>query len=208
MIDVTSNSGWLSCTLRIIHVIQMIVQGQWLNQSELLTVPHVNKSSLSCIRNLIGRHLGCSTPTLFGIRMMHSKKKSLTDNLLMEVLPKKSAVEVRNFFCDIPLIHITVKVTNQDTENKTVITFTPYETYTFEADANLDFEIDLHRTGGDNGAVQSKKFPKQKDESWMVLLGMPDEDDLVAMKRVTLKRTASVTFKVKVPYRKGIILFR
>lgn len=205
MIDVTSNSGWLSCTLRIVHIIQMIIQGQWLNQSDLLTVPHVNLSSLSSIKKVIVRQCqpGCSTATLFGLRMVQPRKQFRLEDLFMEVLSEKSAIEAKAFVCDLPIIHIAIRVADQNTGNKVEVNLNSSEPYTMAADADIEFEIDLHRIGAENMTVHSKKFPKQKDESWILLLGVPDEDELLAMKRIMVKRTASANLRIKVPNKKG-----
>lgn len=201
----SSNSGWLSCTLRIVHIIQMIIQGQWLNQSDLLTIPHVTRSSLSSVRNAIVRQChstGYNISTLFGLRLMtHSQRNIRVENIFMEVFSGKSSVEAKNFIYGIPVTSIAIRVAGL----KSILNLE--EPYTISADANIDFEIDLHRAGPEDRTVQSKKFPKQKDESWILLLGIPDDDALLAMKRVTIKRTASVNLQIKAPERKGKISF-
>ena len=40
MIDVSAHKGYLSTTMNLIHLMQMIVQGRWLDQSILINVPH------------------------------------------------------------------------------------------------------------------------------------------------------------------------
>lgn len=40
MIDVASHKGLLAQTQSMVQIIQMIIQGQWLNQSPLINVPH------------------------------------------------------------------------------------------------------------------------------------------------------------------------
>ena len=36
MIDVSAENGWLSTTLRIMTVMQMVIQARWINESPLL----------------------------------------------------------------------------------------------------------------------------------------------------------------------------
>ena len=36
MIDVSAENGWLSTTLRIMTVMQMVIQARWINESSLL----------------------------------------------------------------------------------------------------------------------------------------------------------------------------
>jgi len=40
MIDISSHKGYLTATMNLVHMIQMIIQGQWLDQSPLINVPH------------------------------------------------------------------------------------------------------------------------------------------------------------------------
>lgn len=39
MIDICSHKGFLNTTLNLVHMIQMIIQGQWLDQSPLINLP-------------------------------------------------------------------------------------------------------------------------------------------------------------------------
>jgi activating signal cointegrator complex subunit 3 len=40
MIDVSAHKGYLKTTMNLIHLMQMIIQGSWLDQSILNNVPH------------------------------------------------------------------------------------------------------------------------------------------------------------------------
>jgi len=44
MVDVSAHKGNLTTTLNLIHLMQMLVQGQWLNQSPLINIPHFTKA--------------------------------------------------------------------------------------------------------------------------------------------------------------------
>ena len=46
MIDVSAECGWLSTVLRIINVMQMIIQARWVNESPLLILPHMEPHML------------------------------------------------------------------------------------------------------------------------------------------------------------------
>ena len=41
MLDVAAESGWLATSLRIQNLLQMVVQGRWITESSLLTLPHL-----------------------------------------------------------------------------------------------------------------------------------------------------------------------
>lgn len=50
MLDVAANEGWLITALSICNLVQMIVQGRWLHDSSLLTLPHVEQHHLYLFR--------------------------------------------------------------------------------------------------------------------------------------------------------------
>ena len=46
MIDVAAHKGFLETTMNLIHMLQMLVQGQWLNNSPFLNVPHFTPETI------------------------------------------------------------------------------------------------------------------------------------------------------------------
>ena len=47
MVDVSADEGWLTTVLRIMLLVQMVIQGRWINDCSLLTLPGIDKSHLS-----------------------------------------------------------------------------------------------------------------------------------------------------------------
>lgn len=50
MLDVAANEGWLVTALSICNLVQMIVQGRWLNDSSILTLPTIEQQHLYLFR--------------------------------------------------------------------------------------------------------------------------------------------------------------
>ena len=50
MIDVSAESGWLTSTLRIMNVMQMVIQARWIHDSPLLMLPRVEPHMLYLFR--------------------------------------------------------------------------------------------------------------------------------------------------------------
>lgn len=50
MIDVSAENGWLATTLRIQNIMQMVVQGRWVNESPFLVLPHIEPHMLYAFR--------------------------------------------------------------------------------------------------------------------------------------------------------------
>uniref|UniRef100_A0A4W6ERU2 Activating signal cointegrator 1 complex subunit 3 n=1 Tax=Lates calcarifer TaxID=8187 RepID=A0A4W6ERU2_LATCA len=55
MLDVAANEGWLVTAISICNLVQMIVQGRWLHDSSLLTLPHVEQQDLYLFRKWANR---------------------------------------------------------------------------------------------------------------------------------------------------------
>lgn len=51
MIDVAAFKGSLKTTLNLIHLMQMMVQGSWLDQSILRNVPHFTDETVKKLGN-------------------------------------------------------------------------------------------------------------------------------------------------------------
>jgi activating signal cointegrator complex subunit 3 len=65
MIDVSAEHGWLATTLRTQQILQMVIQARWVQDSPLLTLPHLEahhmylfKKKGSLLQTLPG--LGCA----------------------------------------------------------------------------------------------------------------------------------------------------
>ena len=50
MIDVSAENGWLATTLRIINVMQQVLQGRWVTDSPFLVLPHIEPHMLYLFR--------------------------------------------------------------------------------------------------------------------------------------------------------------
>lgn len=50
VLDVAANEGWLVTALSICNLVQMIVQGRWLNDSSILTLPTIEQQHLYLFR--------------------------------------------------------------------------------------------------------------------------------------------------------------
>ena len=60
MIDVSADEGWLATVLRTTHLVQMVVQGRWLHDCSLLTLPGIETAHLPLFK--VPRD--CSSATL------------------------------------------------------------------------------------------------------------------------------------------------
>lgn len=205
MLDVAANGGWLSCTLKIIIVMQMIIQGRWLNMPDILGIPHLNDSLLAHLQ----KTLQCEMQKygkfgLMALKLLNDKLGSLVEASLKKVLTEEQTKHVRNFLNGLPMITMQAVITEMSTGIQHNLLLNNSESYTFKADSDLEIQINLCRKGPSGLVVQTKKFPKQKDESWILCCGKPFEDELVCMKRITVKWIASTVMNIKLPANEGI----
>lgn len=71
------------------------------------------------------------------------------------------------------------------------------------ANQEYEFSFSFSRKGKDEGvAVQSSRYPKRKDESWFIIIGKSD-DELVTVKRASLKKRTNVILKIVAPSIRG-----
>lgn len=52
MIDIVADRGWLGAALRLMQVLQMIIQARWVDESALLTLPHLEREHLRLFSSL------------------------------------------------------------------------------------------------------------------------------------------------------------
>lgn len=52
MIDIAAEKGWLASTLRIMQLLQMIIQARWIDEPAVITLPHINKEHLPLFSSL------------------------------------------------------------------------------------------------------------------------------------------------------------
>lgn len=71
MIDICANNGWLSVSLRLINLMQMLTQGMWLYEPDVLCLKHVTKPTLGALQQEVNRNSNlkdCKATTLSGMR--------------------------------------------------------------------------------------------------------------------------------------------
>lgn len=52
MIDIVAENGWLASTLRIMQLLQMVIQARWIDEPAVITLPHINKEHLPLFSSL------------------------------------------------------------------------------------------------------------------------------------------------------------
>ncbi|EPY18912.1 RNA helicase [Strigomonas culicis] len=191
MVDVTANNGHLFATLRIMTLMQCLVQARWwTSASTLLQLPHVTEEMLPAI----AQH--CA-----GIREAAELANAPLDVLFafQRVLERgefglrpAQVMEAMEGVRGLPLIQVGVTLRqlppDPDEEDDDEVSY--------ELTVQLD-RLSHQARGAGGGSVVAPHFGKSKDEQYWLLVGNEATGELVAMKRVNrLQRSTTVTLRV------------
>lgn len=208
MIDIAANNGWLSCSIKIIHLMQMMIQGRWLFESDLLTIPGISKATLSTLskellRNSSLRH--CSADTLPGMKCASIKYKKELSEALINVFGTNRAQELLKHINNIPWLENNIQIIEVEGNETKNINNCVYE---LSPDTEYEVSLNLYRKGpSDKSVVHSPRFPKKKDEGWFTFIGEGDELHSIKRFNVTSKSTVSVKFCTPSKLGKSFSLF-
>ncbi|PFX22952.1 activating signal cointegrator 1 complex subunit 3-like [Stylophora pistillata] len=201
MIDVSSAEGWLATALRCMHLVQMVVQGRWLHDCTLLTLPCVDTALLSLFR-INGRSLECLPELLDAVR----GDRKVLNTMLGDALSPGEITEIFDTLGRLPQISVKIKVRGVWAENERgakeskPISTTPTEGLArdwvpLHAEQEyvliLDITKELCGFRRSNTKAHAPHFPKGKDVGWWVVLGEMDTGELLAVIRVSQVRSSS-----------------
>lgn len=202
MIDITSNAGWLASTLRIINLMQMMVQGRWINEPDLLNIPKVTSASLpSFLREIQTQFKDTTIDCLAKLRFAAIRDEQHLHKALINVYGTQAADGMKKFVRNLPWVDVTFTIQAVDDDSsaaqKDDIILAPGTEY--------NVQVDFYRKGDVSLEVQSKKFPKRKDEGWFLCVGLKEE--LCGIKRVNIKRKGSSSVRLRTPNYQGNFVY-
>ncbi|XP_036173873.1 activating signal cointegrator 1 complex subunit 3 isoform X5 [Myotis myotis] len=219
MLDVTANQGWLVTALNITHLVQMVIQGRWLKESSLLTIPHIEQHHLHIFRKwspgMKGSRVGGPGFIECLPELIHAcgGKEQVFSSMIENELPAPKMKQAWNFLSHLPVIDVALSVKGwwDDSEGHSELSITTmtsdkrndHRWIRLHADQEYVLQVSLqrahvgfHKGKQDNHAV-APRFPKSKDEGWFLILGEVDKRELIALKRVGYVRNhhvASISF--------------
>ncbi|XP_049587818.1 activating signal cointegrator 1 complex subunit 3 [Syngnathus scovelli] len=220
LLDVAANEGWLVTALSVCNLVQMIVQGRWLHDSSLLTLPHVEQQDLYLFRkwsNQKGRgNVECYNGPIEGLPELIatcSGKESIFAAMVGREFPSNQVTQMWAFLSHLPVLEVALSVkgwweeSQQQTERHLPAAGGNLREASSWLDVHADQEYVLQvslrrinqgqqRRKQDNKA-QAPRFPKVKDEGWFLVIGEVDQKALLAVKRIGYVRnhtTVSMAF--------------
>lgn len=207
MLDVAADSGWLSVSLRLALLSQMILQGRWLTDSCLAMLPRVRREDVAPICDALEAEFGGGREwlSLPGLKRLCSEQSSRMREVFAGVIGASGARDVERFLVGLPVVTVKVQTVEEDaTEIQHTIHLNDGKMYGFTAGALVEFKFQLSRRGDGSLEVHSNKFTKQKEESWLLVVGLPEEDVLLASKKLSFRKQKSTSVKLKMPSKKGM----
>lgn len=174
LVDVISSCGWLTPALFAMELSQMIVQATSSNASPLMQLPHFTQQVVDKAKKMKVEDV---------IDLMNMEDD--TRNKLLSSLSQAQLMDVARACNRFPCISLEYKVHNPDD---------------LKAGASARIVVRLARDTMEDdaslGPVYAPFYPKEKEESWWLVVGGP-QNTLVAIKRTTIAK-AQVNVKLDV----------
>ncbi|XP_030091502.2 activating signal cointegrator 1 complex subunit 3 [Serinus canaria] len=220
MLDVAAHHGWLVTSLNITNLVQMVVQGRWIHDSSLLTLPNVELQHLYLFRkwsqgqrkSVRGGYQG-PIECLPELMAACEGKENVFASIVDSELPAAHISQAWNFLCRLPILNVSLSIKGSWDEAVQPQNEVPVPSWTTDtrddkrwiklhADQEYVLQINLHRTqmgyqGKQDSKAMAPRFPKVKDEGWFLILGEVDKKELIALKRtgyVRNRNTVSLAF--------------
>ncbi|KAM9004103.1 activating signal cointegrator 1 complex subunit 3 isoform X1 [Sarcophilus harrisii] len=207
MLDIAANQGWLVTALNITSLIQMVIQGRWINDSSLLTLPNIEQHHLHLFRKWSqGKRKGPPGGYQGPIECLPELiaacegKEKIFNSIVNGELQSTYVTQAWNFLSHLPVIDVdlSIKGSWDSAEGQNELCIPTLATdgrddkkwIKLHADQEYVLQVNLQRVhmGYQKGKQDSKasapRFPKSKDEGWFLILGEIDKKELVALKRV------------------------
>jgi len=175
LVDVISSCGWLTPALFSMELSQMIVQATSSNASPLMQLPHFSQT-------LVDKAKKQKIEDVFDVMNMEDDQRTS----LFQGLSQSQLMDVARACNRFPCISLEYKVQNADA---------------LSAGGSARIVVRLGRDAMEDdatlGPVYAPYYAKEKEESWWLVVGGPN-NALVAIKRITItKSSANVKLDVE-----------
>jgi len=174
LVDVISSCGWLTPALFSMELSQMIVQATASNANPLMQLPHFTQA-------LCDKAKKKKIEDVFDVMNMEDDARTQ----LLDGLSQSQLMDVARACNRFPCISLEYKVQNAEALN---------------CGGSARIVVRLGRDAMEDdqtlGPVYAPYYPKEKEESWWLVVGGPN-NALVAIKRITIAK-ASVNVKLDI----------
>ncbi|XP_032669372.1 activating signal cointegrator 1 complex subunit 3 isoform X2 [Odontomachus brunneus] len=182
MVDTVAERGWLTSTLRIMHLFQMIVQARWIDEPAITSLPYVKATDL---------HLFSSSSLAFPVLCFMTREDyDMLRTALCEEYTENQIREIHRVIREMPIIsvNLTLESTIHDEILRRKIIFKSEDDDPIDVQKNeyCTLIVGLKRNNRSKTLkAHSPMFLKGKDEGWFLILGDVPNKELLALKRVS-----------------------
>jgi pre-mRNA-splicing helicase BRR2 len=179
LVDVISSQGWLRPALAAMEVSQMIVQGLWNKDSNLMQLPHFTP-------DVIERFGTLSEPveSVFDLIDMDDSER----NAVLQCSADKLS-DIAMFCNAYPNVELTY-----DLGGATEGEVTAGHSVVLRVKLTRETDDDITAEEINNlGKVVCPRYPEEKRECWWLIIGDPNNNTLLSIKRIALLKDAKVS---------------
>ncbi|EDW14615.1 activating signal cointegrator 1 complex subunit 3 [Drosophila mojavensis] len=199
MVDYTAERGWLSTSLVVQQLMQCVIQARWFDACEFLTLPGVTEANVDVFLNI--QHDNYEYLTLPVLKEICRNDYEVLAQPLRDAFEEHEIEQMYKVIQGLPEISLQISVEGRYMEEeyaKRPVSISEDSVDWVPLHANEDYVlcVDLQRlnvtagqrrAGGQGYSIHSPKYPKPKNEAWFLTLGSQANDELLAMKRLTLR---------------------
>lgn len=179
LVDVISSCAWLTPALVAMELSQMVVQATTASASPLMQLPHFTPK-------LVEKAKEAEVEDIFDLMNMEDEDRTG----LLKMMSQQELMDIAKACNRYPVISLEYQVANESD---------------LEAGAQTRIHVKLERDSEEMGAVYAPFYPKEKEESWWLVVGQKGKDNtLMAIKRITInKKEVNVKLDVDLPENPG-----
>ncbi|XP_043498023.1 activating signal cointegrator 1 complex subunit 3 [Polistes fuscatus] len=180
MIDIVAEKGWLASTLRIMQLLQMVIQARWIDEPAVITLPHINKEHLPLFSSLPAPlPVLCATTINNYNRLAKALNKEFHEEQIHQI---HQVIKQMPMLC----IDLTLHGNWEDCNEKKIPLQTNYnQVIDLRENEEYTLVIKMKRKNHSNTLkAHCPMFQKGKDEGWFLVLGDISKRELWALRRV------------------------
>jgi len=172
MVDIAADGGWIDTAMGAMHLTQMVTQGRFIDGPQLDDLPGMSEAAVSALGARGIKSLGellRASP--------HAVKKALEHKL-----SARGLAELQSLLRSLPLLLMSAQP--------------PAEPLAAGASGTVSISIESTNTSSRRHAF-APAFPKAREGGWWLVMG--EEDELFALKRISLPKNGGV-FKTELQF--------
>ncbi|KAL3318570.1 hypothetical protein Ciccas_002773 [Cichlidogyrus casuarinus] len=185
-VDVLSSNSWLGPALASMEFSQMITQAVWHKDSYLRQIPHFSNELIAACGAL-----DPPVETVFDVMEMEDAARMD----LLKSLTKPQLADVARFCNRYPNVELSYEVTTEDGE--------PASKVPVKCGDSVSVTVNLEREEDNIGPVIAPFFPQKREEGWWLVIGDSKANNLIAIKRLALSKSAKMKLEFPAPSHSG-----